>query len=216
MIIMMIIEGMWCSQTNNSGWWLGHPSEKYEFVNWDDNRNPIFLGKCQKWQPNHQAVFLVGIDSIPIFLGDFGGYIGVHHGSNRWAHLWNTTAICRSFSRGTQGISISTLEGTLSHERKTRQDSSRVLSPLQWPLRFSLEEKWVRSRRWRKFTSAKGQVTPVTFWSVCGFSTCHWWQWRRWRRHGGNAWSTISGWWFFATPLKNMTSSVGMIRHSQY
>ena len=28
-----------------SGWWLGHPSEKYEFVNWDDNRNPIFLGK---------------------------------------------------------------------------------------------------------------------------------------------------------------------------
>ena len=19
-----------------SGWWLGHPSEKYEFVNWDD------------------------------------------------------------------------------------------------------------------------------------------------------------------------------------
>ena len=28
--------------------WLvgqGHPSEKYDFVNWDDNRNPIFLGK---------------------------------------------------------------------------------------------------------------------------------------------------------------------------
>ena len=24
-----------------------HPSEKYEFVNWDDDRNPIFLGKCQ-------------------------------------------------------------------------------------------------------------------------------------------------------------------------
>ena len=24
-----------------------HPSEKYEFVNWDDNRNPIFMGKCQ-------------------------------------------------------------------------------------------------------------------------------------------------------------------------
>ena len=20
-----------------SGWWLGHPSEKYEFVNWDDD-----------------------------------------------------------------------------------------------------------------------------------------------------------------------------------
>ena len=35
-------------------WWLGHPSEKYEFVNWDDNRNPILMGICQKWQPNHQ------------------------------------------------------------------------------------------------------------------------------------------------------------------
>ena len=20
----------------NTGWWLGHPSEKYDFVNWDD------------------------------------------------------------------------------------------------------------------------------------------------------------------------------------
>ena len=28
-----------------SGWWLGHPSEKYDFVNWDDDSNPIFLGK---------------------------------------------------------------------------------------------------------------------------------------------------------------------------
>ena len=24
------------------GWWLGHPSEKYEFVNWDDECNPIY------------------------------------------------------------------------------------------------------------------------------------------------------------------------------
>ena len=23
-------------QVKSSGWWLGHPSEKYEFVNWDD------------------------------------------------------------------------------------------------------------------------------------------------------------------------------------
>ena len=28
-----------------SGWWLGHPSEKYEFVHWDDNHNPIWMGK---------------------------------------------------------------------------------------------------------------------------------------------------------------------------
>ena len=24
---------------------LGHPSEKYDFVNWEDNRNPILMGK---------------------------------------------------------------------------------------------------------------------------------------------------------------------------
>ena len=23
-----------------TGWWLSHPSEKYDFVNWDENRNP--------------------------------------------------------------------------------------------------------------------------------------------------------------------------------
>ena len=38
------------------GWWLGHPSEKYEFVNWDDGINPILMGKFQEWQPNHQPV----------------------------------------------------------------------------------------------------------------------------------------------------------------
>ena len=26
------------------GGWLGHPSEKYDFVNWDDHRNPIVMG----------------------------------------------------------------------------------------------------------------------------------------------------------------------------
>ena len=28
--------GETCKQPTSSGWWLGHPSEKYEFVNWDD------------------------------------------------------------------------------------------------------------------------------------------------------------------------------------
>ena len=30
-------------------WWVvfRHPSEKHDFVNWDDNRNPILMGKCQ-------------------------------------------------------------------------------------------------------------------------------------------------------------------------
>ena len=28
-----------------SGWWFSHPSEQYEFVSWDDNRNPINMEK---------------------------------------------------------------------------------------------------------------------------------------------------------------------------
>ena len=32
-------------KNNVTGWWLGHPSEEYDFVNWDDDINPIFLGK---------------------------------------------------------------------------------------------------------------------------------------------------------------------------
>ena len=30
-------------------WRPPHPSEKYDFVNWDEDRNPILMGKCQKW-----------------------------------------------------------------------------------------------------------------------------------------------------------------------
>ena len=43
-----------------SGWWLGHPSEKYEFVNWDDEKPNISGNKIQKWQPNHQPVIVIG------------------------------------------------------------------------------------------------------------------------------------------------------------
>jgi len=25
-----------------SGWWYTYPSEKYEFVSWDDEKNPIY------------------------------------------------------------------------------------------------------------------------------------------------------------------------------
>ena len=55
-------EGKWCScrtggiphtlvelektlSLRSTGWLLVYPSEKYEFVNWDDNRNPILMGK---------------------------------------------------------------------------------------------------------------------------------------------------------------------------
>ena len=43
-------------RTHSTGCWLGHPSEKYEVVNWDDDSNPIFLGTYNSWQPNHQPV----------------------------------------------------------------------------------------------------------------------------------------------------------------
>ena len=35
-----------------------------DFVNWDDESNPILMGKCQKWQPNHQPVDLLGPTNI--------------------------------------------------------------------------------------------------------------------------------------------------------
>ena len=38
---------VWRTMENPSGWWLGHPSEKYELVNRDDDRNPIFPGKSK-------------------------------------------------------------------------------------------------------------------------------------------------------------------------
>ena len=31
---LKVVEHVFISKL--SGWWLGHPSEKYEFVNWDD------------------------------------------------------------------------------------------------------------------------------------------------------------------------------------
>ena len=37
-----------------AGWWLGHPSEKYERqLGWWHSQ---YMGKYQKWQPNHQPV----------------------------------------------------------------------------------------------------------------------------------------------------------------
>ena len=30
-----------------SGWWFSHPSEKYELVNWDDDIDPILMGKIK-------------------------------------------------------------------------------------------------------------------------------------------------------------------------
>jgi hypothetical protein len=40
-----------------AGWWLTYPSEKYEFVSWD-NELPNSMGKNHV--PNHQPVFDLG------------------------------------------------------------------------------------------------------------------------------------------------------------
>ena len=37
-----------------TGWWLGHPSEKWWSSSIGMISNPILMGKCQKWPPNHQ------------------------------------------------------------------------------------------------------------------------------------------------------------------
>ena len=59
-----------------TGWWLGHPSEKYKFVTWDDEiPTNQYMGK-KKWQPNHQPVYVIVLRSSvagkwPIFLDKF-------------------------------------------------------------------------------------------------------------------------------------------------
>ena len=44
-----------------TGWWLGHPSEKYEFVNWDDEIPNIWENKIDV--PNHQPdEYVIGFE----------------------------------------------------------------------------------------------------------------------------------------------------------
>ena len=67
--------------TSMAGWWFfgKNPSWKMmEFVNWDDESNPIFMGKCQKWQPNHQPDGNIYWESI---VQDEGN---LHHKRLRW------------------------------------------------------------------------------------------------------------------------------------
>ena len=40
-----------------TGWWLGHPSQKYEFVNWDDDI-PNINGKMPKMATSHHQPVL--------------------------------------------------------------------------------------------------------------------------------------------------------------
>ena len=67
--------------TSNPGWWLGHPSEKYEFVNWDDDRNPIWMGKYNSWQPNHQpeSICLGAVLYVSVFLSFRQICLSIYH-----------------------------------------------------------------------------------------------------------------------------------------
>jgi hypothetical protein len=48
---------------DGSGWWLTYPSEKYEFVSWDDSSQP--MGKSKQCSSHHQLV-MVNIEHYPI------------------------------------------------------------------------------------------------------------------------------------------------------
>ena len=56
-----------------TGWWLGKkPSEKYDFINWDDDSNPIWMGKCQidgNQTTNQITSKHVGGKNMPVKLG---------------------------------------------------------------------------------------------------------------------------------------------------
>ena len=41
-----------------SGWWLGHPSEKYEFVNWDDEIPNIWENKKMFQTTNQMYMYI--------------------------------------------------------------------------------------------------------------------------------------------------------------
>ena len=59
-----------CLHSFSPGWWFSHPSEKYEFVNWDDEI-PNTSGKVKSMAtkpPTSQKLFLC-------FLQAFRGFI---------------------------------------------------------------------------------------------------------------------------------------------
>ena len=68
----------------DSGWWLGHPYEKYDFVNWDDYINPILMGKYKKWQPNHQHVISLDIWRFPESWGTPNSWMVCKGKSQKW------------------------------------------------------------------------------------------------------------------------------------
>ena len=52
-LIMVKTKGL-TYRSNDTGWWYNYPSEKYEFVSWDDYSQ---LNGTIKNVPNHQPVY---------------------------------------------------------------------------------------------------------------------------------------------------------------
>jgi hypothetical protein len=49
---------------NIAGWWLTYPSEKYEFVSWDDEI-PNMMGKIKAmFQTTNQMVMFIGFEAL--------------------------------------------------------------------------------------------------------------------------------------------------------
>ena len=56
--VLELFQGL-IALVTTSGWWLSHPSEKYELVSWDDDI-PNINGKINLMAvPNHQPAMLV-------------------------------------------------------------------------------------------------------------------------------------------------------------
>ena len=88
----------WCvSLYTNAGWWLGHPSEKYMNVSWDDDIPNIWENKeCSK-PPTRMRSNVLNIsiyyscigsleqtDPLPHFLLAFMMAVTIKHGIYRW------------------------------------------------------------------------------------------------------------------------------------
>ena len=78
-----------------------NPSEKYDFVNWDDESNPILMGKCQIDEPNHQPVMFNPLDlrsACGILVFSIGIYwrskLSFACGIPRIIQSWPETAVC--------------------------------------------------------------------------------------------------------------------------
>ena len=57
---------------------FGHPSEKYEVVNWDDDINPIFLGKMPRMATIHHQQQLSLVTEVVKTVPKVTGRLGYH------------------------------------------------------------------------------------------------------------------------------------------